>query len=87
MGVYISWHIIILTRAIRLTVMKKQRECANRDEENILSALAKALVVFLLLVIDIGCRSTDKHIPLSADLAIAQADIYRTRYISPTFHR
>ena len=56
--------------------MKKQRECANRDKENILSALAKALVVFLLPVIAIGCRSTDKHIPLSADLAIAQADTY-----------
>ena len=56
--------------------MKKQRECANRDKENILSALAKALVVFLLPVIAIGCRSTDKHIPLSVDLAIAQADTY-----------
>ena len=57
--------------------MKKQREYANRDEENILSVLAKLLVVFLLLVIAISCRSTDKHIPLSADLAIAQADIYK----------
>ena len=56
--------------------MKKQRECANRDKENILSALAKALVVFLLPVIAIGCRSTDKHMPLSVDLAIAQADTY-----------
>jgi len=57
--------------------MKKQRECANRDEENILPVLAKTLVVFLLLVIAIGCRSTDKHIPLNADLAIAQADTYK----------
>ena len=57
--------------------MEKQREYANRDEENILSVLAKTLVVFLLLVIPIGCRSTDKHIPLNADLAIAQADTYK----------
>jgi hypothetical protein len=57
--------------------MKKQREYANRNEENILSVLAKLLVVFLLLVIALGCRSTDKHIPLSADLAIAQVDAYK----------
>jgi hypothetical protein len=57
--------------------MEKQRECANRDEENILSVLAKTLVVFLLLVIATACRSTDKHIPLSADLAIAQVDAYK----------
>lgn len=69
--------IIILPRAIRLICMEKQRECANRDEENIPSALAKLLVVFLLLVIAIGCKSVDKHIPLSADLAIAQADTYK----------
>jgi len=57
--------------------MKKQRECANRNEENILSVLAKPLVVFLLLVVAVGCRSIDKHTPLSADLAIAQADTYK----------
>jgi hypothetical protein len=57
--------------------MKKQREYANSYEENILSVLAKTLVVFLLLVIAIGCRSTATHIPLSADLAIAQADTYK----------
>ncbi len=57
--------------------MKKQREYANRNEENILSVLAKLLVVFLLLVIPIGCKSVDKHIPLSAESAIAQADIYK----------
>ncbi len=50
MGVYTSWRIIILTQAIRLTFMEKQREYANRDEENILSVLAKLLVVLLLLV-------------------------------------
>ncbi len=64
------------TRAIRLTVMKKQRECANRNEENILAVLAKPLFVFLLLVIAISCRSIDKHTPLSAELAIAPADTY-----------
>jgi hypothetical protein len=53
--------IIILTRAIRLTVMEKQREYANRDEENILSVLAKLLVVFLSLVMAIGCRKLTKR--------------------------
>jgi hypothetical protein len=52
---------MILTRAIRLTVMKKLREYANKNEENILAVLAKPLVVFLLLVIAISCRSIDKH--------------------------
>jgi hypothetical protein len=60
-----------------LTGMKKQKEYANSYEENILSVLAKTLVVFLLLVIAIGCRSTATHIPLIADLAIAQADTYK----------
>ena len=68
--------IIILTRAIRLTVMKKLRGCANRNEENILPILAKPLVVLLLLVIAISCRSIEKHTTLSAELAIAPADTY-----------
>jgi hypothetical protein len=58
--------------------MEKQRECANRNKENILSVLTKTLVVFLLLVMAIGCRSIDKHIPLSAELAIAPADAYQS---------
>jgi hypothetical protein len=57
--------------------MKKLREYANKNEENILAVLAKPLVVFLLLVIAISCRSIDKHTPLSAELAIAPADTYQ----------
>ena len=67
---------MILTWPIRLTVMEKLRGCTNRNEENILHILAKLLVVFLLLVIAISCRSIEKHTTLSAELAIAPADTY-----------
>jgi hypothetical protein len=38
----------------------KQKVCASRKVENTLPILAKPLVVFLLLVIAIACRSVDK---------------------------
>jgi hypothetical protein len=56
--------------------MKKLRGCANRNKENILTVLAKPLVICLLLVIAISCRSIEKHTTLSAELAIAPADTY-----------
>ncbi len=58
--------------------MKKQRECANRNEETILSVLAKTLVVFLLLAVAIGCRSVEKHTPFSAESVIAPAETYQS---------
>jgi hypothetical protein len=58
--------------------MKNQRKCANRNEENILSALAKTLVVLLLLAVAIGCRSVEKHTPLSAESVIAPAETYQS---------
>jgi len=58
--------------------MKKQRECANRRGKDTLTILAKPLVVFLLLIVVIGCRSIDKHSPLNSELAIAQVDTYQS---------
>jgi hypothetical protein len=58
--------------------MKNQRECANRNENNILSVLAKTLVVLLLLVVAIGCRSVEKLTPLSAESVIAPAETYQS---------
>ncbi len=67
--------------------MKNQRECANRNEKNILSVLAKTLVILLFLAVAIGCRSVEKPTPLSAESVIAPAETYQSLKERELFHK